>query len=122
MAGYATVFAVAAAVTFALTPPVRGLAFRMGAVVQPDERRVHAVPTPTLGGAAMYFAFLAAMGMAYLLPQFRNNVFQSSSEPLGVIVAGTVMVSVGFLDDLREVSAPAKLAGQVVAAMALYWL
>ena len=122
MAGYAAVFAVAAVMTFLFVPIVRRVAIRVGAVVAPGERRVHTTPTPTLGGVAMYLGFLAAMGVAYFVPQFRDNVFESSSEPIGVLVGATVIFAVGLLDDLREVSAPAKLAGQVAAAMALYWL
>ncbi|MER3453282.1 MAG: undecaprenyl/decaprenyl-phosphate alpha-N-acetylglucosaminyl 1-phosphate transferase, partial [Acidimicrobiia bacterium] len=112
----------AAAVTYVTTPLVRRLALRLGAVVAPGERRVHERPTPTLGGLAMYAAFVAAMGVASLLPQFREHVFRGSSEPLGVVLAATVITVVGLLDDLREVSAPAKVAGQVMAAMALYFL
>jgi UDP-GlcNAc:undecaprenyl-phosphate/decaprenyl-phosphate GlcNAc-1-phosphate transferase len=122
VSGYAAVFVTAALVTWLLTPWVRRVAVRVGAVVPPGERRVHAVPTPTLGGTAMFGGFLAAMAVAYAIPQFRNNVFQSSSEPLGVVVGAAVIYGVGLLDDLREVSAPAKVAGQVVAAMALYFL
>jgi UDP-GlcNAc:undecaprenyl-phosphate GlcNAc-1-phosphate transferase len=122
MAGYAAVFAVAALVTFALVPIVRRVSIRIGAVVAPGERRVHTAPTPTLGGAAMYLAFLAAMAVAYVIPQFRDNIFSGSSEPLGVVLGATVIFGVGLLDDLRDVSAPAKLAGQVAAAMGLYWL
>ena len=122
MAGYAAVFAVAALVTFALVPIVRRVSIRIGAVVAPGERRVHTAPTPTLGGTAMYVAFLAAMAVAYVIPQFRDNVFNGSSEPLGVVLGATVIFGVGLLDDLRDVSAPAKLAGQVAAAMGLYWL
>ncbi|HET7652848.1 MAG TPA: MraY family glycosyltransferase [Acidimicrobiales bacterium] len=122
MAGYAAVFAVAAVVTFALVPIVRRVSIRIGAVVAPGERRVHTAPTPTLGGTAMYVAFLAAMAVAYVIPQFRDNIFSGSSEPLGVVLGATVIFGVGLLDDLRDVSAPAKLAGQVAAAMGLYWL
>jgi UDP-GlcNAc:undecaprenyl-phosphate/decaprenyl-phosphate GlcNAc-1-phosphate transferase len=122
MAGYAAVLAVAALVTFALVPIVRRVSIRIGAVVAPGERRVHTAPTPTLGGAAMYLAFLAAMAVAYVIPQFRDNIFSGSSEPLGVVLGATVIFGVGLLDDLRDVSAPAKLAGQVAAAMGLYWL
>ena len=53
---YAVVFSVAAAVTFALTPAVTRLSTRWGAVVKPDERRIHERPTPTLGGIAMLIA------------------------------------------------------------------
>jgi UDP-GlcNAc:undecaprenyl-phosphate GlcNAc-1-phosphate transferase len=119
--GYAIAFAVAAGVTWLTTPLVRRAAIRIDAVVHPDDRRVHDEPTPTLGGAAMLIAFLAAMGVASRLPQFRA-VFQGSSEPLGVVLAAGVMFAVGLLDDLREVSAPAKLAGEAFAASVLFLL
>ena len=115
---YAIVFAAAAAVTYVATPAVWRLAVRVGAVVRPDERRVHLRPTPTLGGVAMFIAFLAAMGVAALLPRFRS-IFSSSSEPIGMVMAATVILAVGALDDLREVSAPAKVAGQVLAGSVL---
>ncbi|HVF74409.1 MAG TPA: MraY family glycosyltransferase [Acidimicrobiales bacterium] len=121
MLGYAIVLAVAALVTYGATFVVRRVAVRIGAVVRPDGRRVHEKPTPTAGGAAMYFAFLVAMAVAWQLPQF-DPVFSGSSEPLGVVLAGSIIFAVGLVDDLREVSAPAKLAGMVLAGTALYFL
>jgi UDP-GlcNAc:undecaprenyl-phosphate GlcNAc-1-phosphate transferase len=115
---YLIVFAVAGGVTYATTPFVRKVAVRIGAVVYPDERRVHTAPLPTIGGTAMFIAFLVAMAVAAVLPGFKA-VFTGSSEPFGVIIAAAIIFGVGFLDDLREVSAPAKVAGQVLAACAL---
>jgi UDP-GlcNAc:undecaprenyl-phosphate GlcNAc-1-phosphate transferase len=117
MLAYGIVFLVAAAVTFALTPVVTRMSVRWGAVVKPDERRIHEHPTPTLGGIAMLVALLVALGVAWLLPAFRP-VFESS-EPFGVAIAAIVILAIGMLDDLREVSAPAKVAGQVLAASIL---
>ncbi len=117
MLAYGIVFVVAAVVTFALTPLVWRLSVRWGAVVKPDERRIHERPTPTLGGIAMLMALLVALGVAWLLPAFRP-VFESS-ELIGVAVAAIVILAIGMLDDLREVSAPAKVAGQVLAASIL---
>jgi UDP-GlcNAc:undecaprenyl-phosphate/decaprenyl-phosphate GlcNAc-1-phosphate transferase len=117
--GYGVVLGVAAVGTWILTFGARWAAVRCGAVVAPDERRVHDRPTPTGGGAAMFVAFLAAMAVASRLHQFRGT-FRGSSEPLGVVLAASVMFAVGLLDDLREVSAPAKMAGQVFAASVLY--
>jgi UDP-GlcNAc:undecaprenyl-phosphate GlcNAc-1-phosphate transferase len=111
------VFLVAAAVTFALTPAVWRLSVRWGAVVKPDERRIHERPTPTLGGIAMLGALLVAMGVARFLPGF-GPIFQSS-EPFGLALAAIVILAVGMLDDLREVSAPAKTAGSVLAGSVL---
>ncbi|MCA1690667.1 MAG: glycosyltransferase family 4 protein [Acidimicrobiales bacterium] len=115
---YGIVFTVAVAVTYVLTPGVWRLAIRIGAVVKPDERRVHQRPTPTMGGVAMLAGFLAAMAVAYQLPDFRP-VFENSSEPLGLVLAAVVILGLGLLDDLREVSAPAKVAGQVLAGSIL---
>ncbi|MGI8793000.1 MAG: glycosyltransferase family 4 protein [Acidimicrobiales bacterium] len=121
MNGHLAVFAVAAVGTFLFAFPVRRLLIRFAVVALPDERRVHARPTPVGGGAAMFLAFLVAMAVASRLPAFRA-VFDGSSEPLGVVLAAAVIFGVGFLDDLREVSAPAKAAGQVLAGSVLYLL
>jgi UDP-GlcNAc:undecaprenyl-phosphate GlcNAc-1-phosphate transferase len=118
---YLAVFAVATLGTYGLTFLVRRLAPLVGAVVAPDSRRVHDRPTPTVGGAAMFVAFLVAMGVASQLPQFKP-IFQNSSEPLGIVLGGSIIFMVGLIDDLRDVSAPAKVAGQVLAASVLYFL
>jgi UDP-GlcNAc:undecaprenyl-phosphate GlcNAc-1-phosphate transferase len=118
MRGYLVVLAVALGTTLLTTPLVRVLARRIGAVVRPDERRVHERPTPTLGGVAMYLGFLTAMATATRIPQF-DGVFATTSEPLGVVLGATIIFVVGLVDDLREVSAPAKVAGQVLAGSVL---
>jgi UDP-GlcNAc:undecaprenyl-phosphate/decaprenyl-phosphate GlcNAc-1-phosphate transferase len=112
--GYLIVLAVAVGVTALVTPAVRALAVRVGAVVAPDERRVHLRPTATLGGLAMFIGFLAGMAAASRIHQF-DPVFEGTSEPVGIILAATIIFLVGMIDDLREVSAPAKVAGQVLA-------
>ena len=60
MLRYLIVFAVAGGATYALTPLVRKLAVRIGAVVYPDERRVHTAPLPTIGGMAHHLDTLRA--------------------------------------------------------------
>ena len=122
MRGYAVICAVALVTTFALTPLVIWLARRFGAVVAPssDARHVHKEPMPTLGGAAMFVGFLAAMAVASHMGQFRD-MFVDNSEPVGLLLGAGVMFVTGALDDLIEVSPPAKLAGQVLAASLLWW-
>ena len=122
MKGYGVIAAVALVTTLLMTPIVRLLAIRFGAVVQPssDARHVHTKATPTLGGAAMFVGFLAAMAVASHMAQFRD-MFADNSEPVGLLLGAGVMFVTGALDDLIEVSPPAKLAGQVLAA-SLLWL
>jgi UDP-GlcNAc:undecaprenyl-phosphate GlcNAc-1-phosphate transferase len=115
---FAPVIVVAALVTFATTPVFQQLSFRVGAVQRPDERRVHTRPTALLGGAAILLGFLAGMLVAWRLTDF-SAVFEASTIPLGVALGAVAMFSVGQLDDLREVSPPAKLAGTVLAGSVL---
>ncbi|MCB0996833.1 MAG: undecaprenyl/decaprenyl-phosphate alpha-N-acetylglucosaminyl 1-phosphate transferase [Acidimicrobiales bacterium] len=112
------VFLVAFGVTVLLTPAARWLAFRVGAVVAPDERRIHAVTTPTLGGAAILLGVLAALGAAWRLDAFRP-VFDAPTQPIGIALAAVLIYAVGLADDLRELSAPAKMAGIVLAGSVL---
>ena len=44
-----------------------------------------------------------------------------NSEPRGVLIAAAVMFAVGLLDDVRDISAPAKVVGTVVAGLVLVW-
>ncbi len=114
--GYAIVLIVSFAVTLLVTPLVRRLAVVAGVVTPPGSdatRHVHSRPTPSLGGIAMFCGFLAAMAVASQMHQF-HEVF-SDSEPRGVLLGGGVMLLVGMLDDIVDVSPPAKLAGMVLA-------
>jgi UDP-GlcNAc:undecaprenyl-phosphate/decaprenyl-phosphate GlcNAc-1-phosphate transferase len=111
---YVLVGAVAAAVTFILIPVVRRFAVPLGAVIEPDERHVHTRATPTAGGAAMVVGVGIAVVVAAIHPDF-SNVMAARTEVLGVLLAAGVMWSVGFVDDLREISPPAKVAGMVLA-------
>ncbi|MEO1055628.1 MAG: undecaprenyl/decaprenyl-phosphate alpha-N-acetylglucosaminyl 1-phosphate transferase, partial [Actinomycetota bacterium] len=63
---YLLIGAVAAAVTFAVTPLVGWLARRRGWVYLPNDRTVHQTPLPDVGGLAMYVGFVAALGAAWL--------------------------------------------------------
>ncbi len=116
--GYLAVAAVAAVVTFLGTFGVRALAPRLGLVDRPGGRRVHLRPTPLGGGAAMLLGVVVAMAVAGLLPGL-GRVTAGSSEPLGVCLGAAVMFGVGLIDDFREMSAPAKVAGEVLAASVL---
>jgi UDP-GlcNAc:undecaprenyl-phosphate GlcNAc-1-phosphate transferase len=117
-AAYALVFAIVAVATWVLTFVARRMAIRLQMVVKPDERRVHTVPTPTGGGAAMFLAFLVGMAVASRLHPFRD-MFRGSSAPLAVVIAAAIIFAVGMGDDVREISAPAKLSGQVLAGSVL---
>jgi UDP-GlcNAc:undecaprenyl-phosphate GlcNAc-1-phosphate transferase len=116
--GYVAVIGAAFVVTLALTPVMIRLSWRFGVVDRPDSRRVHTRPTPRLGGAAIVAGVLVGFGVAWLTGEFRP-VFRTIAPPLGVVLSTLTMYVVGQLDDLRDVSAPAKTAGSVLAGSIL---
>ncbi len=118
---YAVVFAVAVAASWLLTFPARRLATVVGYVAQPDARKVHQHVTPEAGGVAMFLALLVAVCFAAFVHPL-NGLFAGSSEPLGLVLGAAAVFVVGVIDDLRNMSAPAKMAGQVLAASILYFL
>jgi UDP-GlcNAc:undecaprenyl-phosphate/decaprenyl-phosphate GlcNAc-1-phosphate transferase len=102
-------------ITFMVTPIVRWGAVRMGAVDRPSDRKVHAHPTPTLGGFAMALGILGAGLLAFYMPEFRAK-FVDSSELLGIGAGAIAIFFLGAVDDVHDLPAPVKLAGQIFAA------
>jgi UDP-GlcNAc:undecaprenyl-phosphate GlcNAc-1-phosphate transferase len=115
---YGVVCAVAAGVTFIVTGLVRWIAPRVGAIVQPDERRVHERPTPTLGGIAMFVGLVAGVVTAWNMDVFDNQL-APGTESFGMLLGALIIFLVGLVDDIRDISPPAKLAGMVLAGSVL---
>ena len=121
MTPYFLIGLVAAVATFIMTPVVVWGARRIGAIDRPNDRKVHANPTPTGGGAAMFFGVLVALLVAASMPEFRELfLFSKYSEPWGLAAGAIVIFALGAVDDLRDLPAPVKLAGQVFAAGILF--
>jgi UDP-GlcNAc:undecaprenyl-phosphate/decaprenyl-phosphate GlcNAc-1-phosphate transferase len=118
---YALILVVAAGTTAATTVPARRISARVNYLAMPDERKVHKTPIPYGGGAAMFLGFLVAVVVAAAIPALRP-IFSDSPEMLGVVLAGGAMFAVGLIDDVRDMSAPAKMAGQVLSASILYFM
>lgn len=90
-----------------LTPLVIKLAYRIGAVDRPNYRKVHARIMPRIGGLAIFGAFI--IGYAILLPKDEHAT--------GILIGAVLIVLIGFLDDMLEITAKAKILGQLVAAL-----
>ncbi|HEX9742713.1 MAG TPA: MraY family glycosyltransferase [Nitrospiraceae bacterium] len=101
---YILLFAFAA--TFALTPASIVLGTRWGFVDQPDERKIHEVPTPRIGGLAVYLGFVSAILVNSILADWM----------VAILLAGSILLLVGILDDARELPAWSKLLAQLAAA------
>ncbi len=122
MREYVLVLLVTAAVTFLLTPLVRRVAIATHAIHAPRARDTHTEPTPLLGGLAMYGGLVAGLIVASRLTSLQDP-FQSAGGKTtsGLLLAGALVVGVGFIDDRWGLGAISKLAGQVAAAGILVW-
>ena len=118
--GYLIVAICAGLATFSVTPIVMRVAVRRNWMAQPDPRKVHTTPTPDVGGIALLVGILAALLLASLMDRF-DPLFNGNSETLGVVIAAIVICALGFIDDVRDISAPAKVAGTVVVGIVLVW-
>ena len=106
---YILALIIALLASFLLTPYVKKLAFRIGAVDRPDKRKVHTHIMPRLGGLAIYLATVLAVVLCVPL----------TKDILGILLGGTWIVILGILDDKYSLPAKGKLLGQIVGACIL---
>ena len=100
------------ALVFALygTPVAMRAALRFGIVDAPDGAlKRHRAPVPYLGGLAVYVSFILTMALAF---DFDRRV-------LGLLLAGTILVLLGLIDDFGVLGVRAKFLGQGFATLVL---
>lgn len=100
-----------------LTPVIAKLAESLGAIDRPDHRKIHARPTPRLGGLAVYFAvWLPILAFFFWRNTLNERLIGNWFDILMIAVAGGIVMLSGILDDTRGLNAPAKLAVQIPVA------
>ncbi len=90
----------------ALTPLMVHLSHQWGLVDHPSDRKIHVNPTPRLGGVAVYLGFLGSVLLNSILPDWM----------IATLIAGSLLLVVGVVDDVWELPASSKLVAQIVAA------
>ena len=92
------------------TPVARAAALRFGVVDQPDGRlKNHGNSVPYFGGLAIYLAVLIPLCLFY---QFERSV-------LAILLAATLVLILGLIDDFGVLTPSAKFIGQFLAAVVL---
>lgn len=97
---------------YTLTPPVRVLAFKIGAIDVPlDDRRMHTKPIPRVGGLAIFLGFTLT-----------TMLFCAYNTTLATVwIGGAVIVLLGMLDDIFRLPAWSKLIVQLLVAVFAVW-
>jgi undecaprenyl-phosphate alpha-N-acetylglucosaminyl 1-phosphatetransferase len=104
---YGVSFGITLFFLWVLTP----IAIRLDLVDHPGGRKQHTGTVPLIGGIAMFLGFaFSLLTLDISLAPYR-----------GFIAAATLLVVVGVLDDLHELSPRARLAAQFIASVMMVW-
>ena len=93
--------------TIILTPIVRGIAMRIGAMDKPNKRKVQDVPIASMGGLAIFLSFL----LSYMIFAPVNT------QIVPVMIGAFIIILTGIIDDINPLRAREKLIGQLIAAL-----
>ena len=113
MREYLVTVLLAAIITYLITPLVRDLAIKSGAVAAIRSRDVHIEPTPRWGGLAMWFAMAITLVIVNYLPLINKSF---GRETIGIFLSGTFILFLGMLDDRFDLDPITKFAGQALSA------
>lgn len=106
-------FAVALCFTLISVPLARKIAEKIGAIDVPkDTRRMHKVPTPRLGGLAVFLGFLVSV-LCFC---------EITKETIGLLCGSVIIVILGIFDDSHDLSAKLKLIVQIIAALVTIYI
>ena len=104
-----------------LTPLVRFFAFRVGAVDNPNARRINKVPMPSAGGLAIIISFVIAT-LAFMPMILKTQIGGKSyfEYILPVVLGALVIALTGFIDDVYELSPKIKFLGILLGAVIIW--
>ena len=104
---------VALVVAAALTPIMRIVSPKIGAVDRPEQRRVHTAPMPTAGGLGIFIAFWVAAAAVGAL---------DSPTTVGILIGSALLALLCLTDDIYHLSPAPRFLGQIVVALiAVRW-
>ncbi|HFV2125261.1 TPA: glycosyltransferase family 4 protein [Streptococcus agalactiae] len=104
-----------------LTPIIRVISLKVGAVDKPNARRINKVPMPSSGGLAIFLSFVVTT--LFFMPMAVSRHFIEVSYfhyILPVIIGGLVVTTTGFIDDIFELRPRYKMLGIIIAAIIIW--
>jgi UDP-GlcNAc:undecaprenyl-phosphate GlcNAc-1-phosphate transferase len=116
------IFLLPVGLSLLLTPVVISYAKRIGAIDQPNERKVHTQPIPRLGGVVIYISFFVSLIVAIMIDPGIGTLAGLSPRS-GVMLVGslTLVLILGIWDDLHSLPPAKKFVGELIAASIVYF-
>jgi UDP-GlcNAc:undecaprenyl-phosphate GlcNAc-1-phosphate transferase len=113
---YAVIGIAAFVLGLIFTPLAMKAAVKLNIVDTPrGSLKSHKAPVPYLGGAAVYLAFVIPVIAAKVI------LHQTLKGVLGIIAGASIMVVMGLIDDMKDLTPYVKLAVQLVVSLILIW-
>lgn len=114
-------FIVALMITILVTPIAKRLAFKIGAVDAPNERKIHNEIIPRFGGIAIFIGLMTGLGIGLALAIYQGFLIEILPI-VGIIIGSGIVLVLGIVDDLKPVSPKVKFFWQIVAATIVYFM
>lgn len=113
---YLAAFASAFAVALLTTPSAKKFAIKVGAIDYPKSRGLNKEPVPRIGGLAIVCGFMfSVIILSPFIEGFHTKQF------FGFLVGGVIIVLLGILDDIYELSAKFKFLIQILVALIIVY-
>ena len=103
------------ALAYVLTPLTARLAVRVGAMDQPNARKLHVTPIPRLGVLAIVASVYVALGLVWVC-EWPVSLHAIDPFLRGLALGLLPILIVSFIDDIRPLPALVKLAGHAAGA------
>lgn len=122
MKSYFLLFTLPLLLTLLVTPLVRKLALKWGAVDVPDhDRRIHKQTMPRLGGLGIFFSFALTLACVPLLNNLVSQGVDQRWQSLeALLLPAAIIFLLGVYDDFNGLNAVIKTSVQVIASAILY--
>src|SRR5699024_1960247 len=100
-------------ISLSITPFIRRLSLKIGAVDEPNNRRVNKVAVPSMGGLAIYLTFFIAIF-------FLQPIALETSIP--IFIASTIVIITGVVDDIKDIKPIVKILGLLIASVVVIFM
>jgi UDP-GlcNAc:undecaprenyl-phosphate GlcNAc-1-phosphate transferase len=118
MLKYLILFLIASVFSLLLTPILRTVSRRVGALDLPGERKVHDQPIPRLGGLSIFISFNLVVLVASQIGFFHfPQSFLKEIKFWWLLVASAIALGLGAVDDFKRMPPSVKFFFQIIAGL-----
>ncbi|MFA5100432.1 MAG: MraY family glycosyltransferase [Candidatus Omnitrophota bacterium] len=116
------VWCMAFLVTYFTIPVIRRIAFRFDVLDIPGGRKIHKQVTPLLGGVGVFLGLMAGLFLFACILKFLGQATRpalSIDTIMPILAGGTLILTLGLVEDIWGLSAQARFICQMIVALAM---